>query len=372
MITAKQVREKLSEEDIIKLCCFLQGNDIYYTDSQGRPLFNTCIHHEHGDSYKLVYFPDSKMFYCYTRGTSCDVFDLVKFCTGIDELPAAIDYVCKFFNITDLDDETRPYDVVDDWDIFQKIEDYDERSALEKQCTPVQENLLEYYYPLAAPTEWLKEGISAEVMLKFGIRVDAALQKIIIPHRDINGKLVGIRGRTFNIFELDNGLKYMPVCIEGTYYAHPLGLNLYGLYENKETIKRMKKVVVFEAEKSVMQCASMYPESWAVATCGSNLSQEQIDLLLGLGVEEVILAYDKEYDGNPGDNDYEQYLQKLIKQVSYLSSYVNTYIIMDDEGLLGHKDSPSDRGKETFEKLLKSKKYIPPFSIITSKRKKSR
>ena len=67
---------------------------------------------------------------------------------------------------------------------------------------------------MAAPTEWTKEGISPEVMKAYGIRIDSALLKIIIPHRNINGELIGIRGRAYNPIELDDGKKYMPVRIQ--------------------------------------------------------------------------------------------------------------------------------------------------------------
>ena len=38
-----------------------------------------------------------------------------------------------------------------------------------------------------------------------------------------------------------------------------------------------------------------------------------------------------------------------------LSRMIDCYTLSDSEGLLGEKDSPTDRGKEVFEKLLDNK-----------------
>lgn len=364
MLDSNKVKNKLSVENIIKLCCELQGSDEFYYDQQGHPIFNTCIDHEGGDSFKLTYYPETHLFHCYTRGTSKDIFEIVQYVKDCD-FKTAFDFVIKYFKFRQRGfEEKEPEELISDWDIFQKIEDYGEKIEDTKIISGIQENLIEYFYPLAAPVEWLKDGISADVMYHYGIRVDSALHKIIIPHRNINGELIGIRGRTYDPIELDKGQKYMPVFIEGDMYAHPLGKNLFGIYENKEVIKRIKKVCVFEAEKSVMQVASMYgvENCFAVATCGSNFSKDQMDLLLQLGVEEVIVAYDADHLGSRSDPDTKEYEEKLFKVVSPLLPYVNVSIIFDYDHILPHKASPSDCGKEKFEELYHKRIKLHSYS----------
>lgn len=355
MLSSSQVKEMLTVDDIIQLCCYLQGDDTYFFDSQHHPTFSTSLDHEGGDSYKLVYYDESKLFYCFTRGTSYDVFELVRRATGIEEFYDSFKYVCEFFQLRDSNAEENSNDLIDDWDIFNQIDDF-EKEKVDIPNAPINENIIDYYYPLAAPTEWIKDGISPEVMYHFGIRIDAALQKIIIPHRDIEGHLIGIRGRTFDPFELLKG-KYMPVKIEETWYTHSLGKNLYGLYENKETIKRLKKVLVCESEKAVMQCATMYgiDNNFCVATCGSNLSEDQMNLLIQLGVEELVLGYDKEYTTGRGEAETLAYFNKLVNHVQYLTQFMEVFIIMDYDNLLNYKDSPTDHGSEVLEKLMKNK-----------------
>ena len=198
-----------------------------------------------------------------------------------------------------------------------------------------------------------------------------ANQKIIIPHYDMDGNLVGIRGRSYNIDDLIDGRKYMPAYLEKQCFKHPLGSCLYGLHENLAAIKKHKKIMLVESEKSVMQCYGYYGENcFVAATCGSSISPVQIDLLLKLGVEEVILAYDRENDTNPESEQTREYEQKLLKVVLPLTKYMNVYIVMDYEGLLPPKGSPSDMGQETLEKLMKKKIYIPSPEVDFKKERK--
>ena len=361
MLDSNKVRDMLTTEQIIDLCCYLQGDSTYFFDAYGHPIFNTCLDHKNGDSWKLYYYPETKLFHAYTRGESYDLFELVRRAKEFDEFYDAYRFVVDYFKIKDDGSSQKAASLTDDWNIFQTIQDYSKERDTSQNKT-VQENLLEYFYPLAAPWEWQKEHITPEVMRYYGIRVDSALHKIIIPHRDIDGNLIGIRGRTYDPFELEEGKKYMPVFIQGEMYNHMLGKNLFGLYENKETIKKIKKVLIVESEKAVMQCASYYgvDNCFCVATCGSSLSQDQINLIMQLGVTEVILGYDREFQGHYGDPDTDKYEEKLIKTVKPLTLYFNTYIIMDYDHLTGYKDSPTDCGKEILEKLMKQKRYISP------------
>jgi len=375
MLDSNKVKDMLTPEDIVKLCSFLQGYETHLYDNYGNPIFCTSICHG-GDSEKLYYFIDSKKFFCFTCNSSYDVFELVRRAKGFETFKEAYKYVVDFFNLKDFSvDEEQEVDLISDWDIFQKIHDYSQEVVVEPEyIQPIQENLLEYFYPLAAPEEWLKEGISAKVMRYYNIRVDSALQKIIIPHRDIEGNLIGIRGRSFDIKELDEGKKYMPVFIEGTMYNHPLGKNLFGAFENKEVIKKIKKVCVFEAEKSVLQIGSMYgvQNNWSVAVCGSNISHSQCMLILSMGVEEVVIAFDADQKDGRGEPDTLAYEQKLLKVAAPLLPYVDVSVIFDYDHILPLKASPSDCGKEKFEQLYhkRIKLYSYKNEKIASRRKR--
>lgn len=376
MLDSNQVKEKLTVDDIIKICCDLQGDDNVYYDAKGNPMFNTCIDHDGGDSYKLVYYDSTKLFHCYTRGTTKDLFEIVQYAKGFESFIDAFQYVVQYFHLKNTGFEA-PAKLTSDWDIFQFVKD--KESVVEEvqndEVKVINENMLEYFYPMAAPYEWKKEGIAAEVMYQYGIRIDSALHHIIIPQRNIKGELIGIRRRSFDPFEVAAGKKYMPVFIEGDVYATPTSKTLFGIYENQTTIRKLKRVLLVEGEKSVMQLATMYGQNncWALACYGSSLSSDHIKLLLELGVEEVVLGFDREFNGSGVDKDILEYKEKLYKVVKPLLPYMRVAIIMDTDHLTQYKDSPTDRGKEIFEKLYHARRYVQiPENNVLKKQKKRR
>lgn len=375
MLDSNYVKNKLTQEDIIKLCCFLQESDEYYFDTHGNPIFSTILDHQDSSgSFKEYYFTETKTFHCFTRAVSYDVFEMVRRAKGLETFKEAFDFIVDFFHFKRNGfEEEKEVELTSDWDIFQKVKDYSVEPKKKEENRIIQENMLEYFYPLAAPTEWLKEGISAEVMRHYGIRVDSALHHIIIPHRDKDGNLVGVRRRSFDPVEVAAGKKYMPVFVQGKMMNHPLGQNLFGLYDNKEVIKRIKKACIFESEKSVLQVCGFYgiENCFAVATCGSSLSEAQMKMLLDLGVTEIILAFDADQEGKRGDPDVVAYEAKLLRVVEPYLPYVDASIIFDYDHILPQrKMSPSDAGKDIFEKLYHSRVRIKGYDEKKKMRQK--
>ena len=130
-------------------------------------------------------------------------------------------------------------------------------------------------------------------------------------------------------------------------------MNLYGLWENKESIKKSKICYVFEAEKSVLQCMT-FGETNAVAVCGSQFNKYQLNLLLQLCTpREVVICFDKEEQ--PGQH---KYFDKLYAIGNKYKEYCQFSFVYDRTGLLNMKDSPSDHGKEVFQKLIESRVFV--------------
>ena len=68
------------------------------------------------------------------------------------------------------------------------------------------------------------------------------------------------------------------------------------LFQNKENIKNIKKAIVVESEKSVLQLENILKENnIGVACCGSSLINYQVQLLLNLGVTEIIVGFDHDW-----------------------------------------------------------------------------
>ena len=139
-------------------------------------------------------------------------------------------------------------------------------------------------------------------------------------------------------------------------YNHPLAFNLYNINNSKENIKKIRKVIVFEGEKSCLLYASYFgiDSDISVACCGSSLSTFQINTLLSLGIDEMIIAFDKQYQ-EIGDEEFKSWIKKL-KQISQkVRKFTQVSFIFDTEKILGYKDSPIDNGKDKFLYLLSNR-----------------
>ena len=201
----------------------------------------------------------------------------------------------------------------------------------------------------------MREGIRPSSFKKFNIRFSYGQNRIIIPHFDIAGRLVGIRMRALDEEDVKMG-KYRPAQIGDKMYNHQLGFNLYGIYEHANAIRKTKRAIIVEGEKSVLLDDGYFGDySVAVATCGSQLNRFQINLLVKkLGATEIILAYDKEYD-NPFSPEGKAYRERLIQKCERYRGLANFYYVFDEHGLLNRKDAPCDKGKEVYEELLRRK-----------------
>ena len=90
----------------------------------------------------------------------------------------------------------------------------------------------------------------------------------------------------------------------------------------------------------------------SVACCGSSLISYQVELILSLGVEEIIVAFDKQFQ-EIGDKEWVSWTKKLNEINNKYSKLVNVSFLFDKWEMLGYKDSPIDKGKETFLELFK-------------------
>ena len=187
-------------------------------------------------------------------------------------------------------------------------------------------------------------------MDKFNILFSKKDNKIIIPHYDVKNRLVGIRGRALDQWEVENIGKYTPIKIENTFYSHPLSMNLYGLNLTKSNIKRTGICYVFEGEKSVLHLESSNMVNMSVAVCGSIFSIFQLKLLLKYKPKEIVICFDKEEKAGE-----DKYYNKLLNMCKKYTNYCNFSFIYDFNNLLDLKDSPIDKGEEIFKELLRKR-----------------
>lgn len=350
----KELRESLTT-DQIKDILEKYGVDSVH-ENQLYIQYPTCCHNLDGGSHKLYYYKENHIFKCYTE---CDaVFDIFELIQKMEELR---DHECSLpdaIRIVGFD----PNEKIEQ--NSEKIEDLESIEYLQKTHSLVvprivyngiQNDVLKHFTFSEKYLEpWIQEGITADVLQAFDIRYDVANLIIIIPHKDIKGNVIGIRGRFMSEY---SNVKYMPITFNGVTLAHPLRGNLYGLYENRAVIEKNKTVILFESEKSVLKFSSFFghENNFSVATCGNKVTNEQIQLLQDVGVKNVILAFDKDYDNSADQMNVQNHYNEIAQR---LSVYFNTSVMFDYGNLLGLKDAPIDKGRAVFEELFKYRYYI--------------
>lgn len=348
-----ELRSQLTMDDVARFIVSL-GAEVEIHQSEGFIICPTICHNpiDEEGSRKLYYYDSSKSFYCFTQcSETMDIYELYKRYMRINhyaiELEDAKIYVKRFF-IKIYDFEQQPmqggYKGLD-LDVYKISNEIPTNSFYPKHLAKMWSK---FYHP-----SWLAEGITPEAMDRFDIGFSYGRNQIIIPHYDIGGNLVGIRTRNFEPEDVARG-KYMPLFFNGEIYRHHLGFNLYGIYEHQNAIRILKRAIIYESEKSVLKDHGHYGEnSVAVATCGSVLNKFQVSILTTiLGVNEITIAFDKEYD-NFNSLEGIAYKQKLRKICEKYRHMANFSFIYDERNLLKRKDAPIDIDKETLEVLYR-------------------
>ena len=359
LIDKEKLKNQLSKDDVIHIIHTLGGGDPR-EDMNGNLIFRTVCHNPHNSgSYKLYYYDNTKLFSCYTGcQASFDIFDLVTKNKQLEEDNDQWKFENSLYYVMDLTGYSGSFSAMNELEEQHRIDDWDFLNRYVQRKTPTaciqtyDKNVLSIYKDKYHEM-WIKEDICIKSMKKFNIKFDPYNNKIIIPHYNVKNELIGIRGRSLNMEDLQNGRKYMPVRIENTIYSHPVSLNLYGLNHNLTTIQKLKKVFIVEGEKSVLKIESFYPDNnFSVAVCGDKISDYQKDLILK-HVNEVIIGFDKdELYERRGKNSKLTNIRKIAQR---FSPYVQTFIIADKKNLLQLKDAPVDQGKHVLQKLMKEK-----------------
>ena len=350
----KDMRESLTPEQIKEI---LERYGVNYVhENQLYIQYPTCCHNIEGGSHKLYYYKDSHIFKCYTE---CDaVFDIFELIQKMEELRDQECSLPQAIRIVGLDPtnniEQNP-DKVEEKEAIDYLNKINQTTIPRMSYTGLQNDILSNFTFNEKYLEpWIKEGISVEALQAFNIKYDVANLIIVIPHRDKEGNVIGIRGRFMSEY---SNVKYMPITWNGVTLSHPLRGNLYGLYENRAVIEKSKTVILFESEKSVLKFSSFFghENNFSVATCGNKVSNEQIQILQDLGVKQVILAFDKDYDNSADQMKVQAHYNDIAKR---LGVYFTTSVMFDYGNLLGLKDAPIDRGRAVFEELFKYRYYI--------------
>ena len=363
------LKENLTIEEVFELVNELGGepemkNDFFIS----KTICHNTLENLHNASHKLYYYNNTHLFHCYTEcdETSFDIYELILKINknmGIQNytLSKAIYFIAKYFGYTndifDFEDNTK--ETLEDWKIINNFKKKKEltKSIKNFKLKTYDEQILKHF-PQPHIIPWELENISYKAILFNNIHYNPIKEEILIPHYDINNNLIGVRSRTI-IKENEIYGKYKPAFIHNKMYNHPLSFNIYNLNNSKDNIKIFKKAIIYEGEKSCIKHFSYFGKDAdiSVACCGSNLINYQVNLLLSLGVKEIIIAFDKQFK-KTGDLEWEKWIIKLKTFYNKYNGYVNISYLFDTKNLLSYKDSPIDKGIEVFNELFKNRIFL--------------
>lgn len=358
----KAIREELSIDDYFQLVTEWGGNPEFTPFGF---ISDTICHNPPGEgSRKLYFYENSDLFKCYTDcDCAFDIFELTIKVAQIQsnrkmDLNDAVRYLAAKFNIVIALDDTEDIGLAD-WQYliaYDKINDIPTVNQV-PQLKEYDKCILE---PLTINpnylTPWINDHIKPEILAHAQIGYNFSTDQISIPHFDKDGRFIGLRGRTMVKEDAERFGKYRPMIINKQQYNHSLGLNLYNLNNSKDNIKRMGKAIVFESEKSTLQFQSYFglENDISVACCGSSVSSYQIQLLIEDRVQEIIIAFDRQFQ-ELGDNEFKRLKTKLLGLHKKYKNEVLISFIFDKHLITSYKASPTDEGPEKFMQLFKER-----------------
>lgn len=273
--------------------------------------------------------------------SNSDIITLIEYSKNVSFIQA-VKYLHDILGIEYKRFKPKKKEEKDALSVFKKIK---ESSCYSSDINDIKEIYYDSdnYYNLLH-INWIKEGITYKTAKKFGIAYSFRRNRIIIPMKYwLNGSVLGINSRT----TVDN---YKELGIK-KYFITPSyqkGLNLYGLYENYNSIKKAGYVVVYESEKSVLRRDSLFDET-GVAISGHVISDEQARILIGLDVD-IIISMDNDIDINE--------VRSLCEKFYGIR---NVYYTFDKYKLLGNKDSIADGNNKKFKYLFEHKQRYDLF-----------
>ena len=347
----EEVKEHIELEDIYNIL------DYYNAEPQMFGDYITALTICHGgNSRKLYFYQNTHLFRCYSDSCgSFDIFELIQKMEGIEDLNRAVYFVVNFLNLQSYLEEVDLVETSEDWKMFNRYSKIKDISInKEKVVLPEIPNYIEHY-PSLRIKPWEDEYIPKEIIDYIGIKYDPVNGNILIPHRDENGRLIGIRQRTL-IQENEVYGKYRPAKVRGHLCNHPLSFNLFNLNIAKQNIKMAETAIVLESEKAALQAMNYLgiEGTIAVGMCGSSLSKYQFQLLLDSGAKEICIGLDRDFKEH-GDDDFHSLIKKLEKLYQKYSTYANISFLFDKENLLEYHNSPTDCNKDVFLYLWRNR-----------------
>ena len=291
----------------------------------------SCFKEENTPSFSVR--EDPPCFFDFSSGKSGNIIHFIR-CYNHCSFQEAVEILKKYAGVNGDVQPTKRFAAVE---VAKKYKGRKKQTKISQSKTLPDDYMLRYEKNTDKLAVWEAEGVSKASLERFQVAYDSFSDRLVYPIRNVSGEIVNIGART-----LDPDWKQKKLRKYSYLFSRDGGMNpVFGIAENKEDIIRKKEIIIFEGAKSVM-----IAHSWGIRNCGalltSHLSQFQMKILAKLGVR-VVFALDKEVVIRDDPN------------IARLKRYVTTEYIWDRDNLLDEKDSPVDRGVDTFMKLYEGR-----------------
>lgn len=333
-------------EALIELCSninlFDYANEIMEFEGRGDSFATNCPRHI-DKTPSLIITPSKNLFHCFSCGVGGNILNWLMTFEGL----SFDDSVNKVGKLSGVD--VRNLKQCNALKIYKQIFRFSKNESVKNTEDRVilPDDEIEKYAD-ETPFEWEEEGINPQIMKKYNIRIDNNANRIVYPVYDNNLNLIGFKGRTrYKNFKEMKIKKYQNYQKIGT-------TNFFvGMKENYKSIKKHDAVIIFEGIKSGMKVEDWGYDYWLSSETGW-LNDEQVLILIKLGVKNVIIAYDTDVS-----------FSKIRECTNKLRKFTNVYAVMDrrnvNDRLLGDvedKMSPCDKGKLVWEILFNEKRRV--------------
>ncbi|MBR1862623.1 MAG: hypothetical protein IJ806_00865 [Ruminococcus sp.] len=353
--SAKALKAYIYNNDLIELILErLNCTEIVLHRGQGDNYYTACNPNGDRNNAVKVYCCERLNVINYTRNLSKysdmpDIITLVQYYKQLD-FNNAVGWLQGTLKISD--DDLESYDNYSDYNYNNDDIEELRKEQKEKQRKQYEQALnkdLKLYNSstdYSVCDKWFKEGIITSITKRFGIKTiitsDKHYNYAAMPIRHYeSGEIIAISFRVLSDLS-DTDLEMFGISKYRITAGYNKRENIYGLFENKQTIIEKGQAVIFEAEKSVLKRATIQ-DNTGLAIQGHNLTDKQAEIIASLDLNEVIIAFDKDIH----EEEICSFCQMLINKGCRTVSY-----ILDRDNLLDEKDSPTDKGDRNYRQLF--------------------
>lgn len=324
ILYSQEALEEMAEKiDLVEYA----ANTVDFVKHSGENHFAVCCFHPEKTASLAV---KNDFFHCFGCGRSGNIYKWIQWTENLTFDQA----VNKVADITNSDIKNYiESETVAFYKLLKRLNNPVHKAVIKRQLLDIERDYRQKFLD-EVPQEWVDEGISVNEIKKYEIRIDPLSNRIVYPVLDAEYNCIGVKGRTrFEDYKALKIMKYMNYNKIGI-------LDFFTFAKQAEPfIKQQNEVIIVEGIKSVMKL-DQYGFHNVVSAETSVLNEYQIELLIRMQVKNVVIAFDKDVS-----------MKKIIECTKLLKKFTNVWVVYDKWKLLDKKDSPPDKGKDTWEIL---------------------